>query len=169
MEEMDKQKVVELLEEILSSGLAIKPVNRIRVKIEKFIPFWEHMKDEETATYFAEVILRRLKEIDNELESLPGRQATSADKVMQPSFNPSPAKQQRFILQGPVVNQTDRASRGHYTKANFIRLLNKPLISLANSSTTLEYHLLRLRQTLLNTFFVLNCDIQGCTRCRIEL
>ena len=66
MEEMDKQKVVELLEEILSSGLAIKPVNRIRVKIEKFIPFWEHMKDEETVTYFAEVILRRLKEIDNE-------------------------------------------------------------------------------------------------------
>ena len=156
MEEMDKQKVVELLEEILSSGLAIKPVNRIRVKIEKFIPFWEHMKDEETATYFAEVILRRLKEIDNELESLPGRQATTADKVMQPSFNPSPAKQQRFILQGPVVNQTDRASRGHYTKANFIRLLNKPLISLANLSTTLEYHLLRLRQTLLNTFFVLS-------------
>lgn len=158
MDEMDGQKVIELLEEILASGLAIKPVNRIRVKLEKFIPFWEQMKEEETATYFAEVILRRLREIDNELESLPHKNAVGGvdGKVVQASFNPSPAKQQRFILQGPVVNQTDRATRGHYTKANFIKLLNKPLISLANSSTTLEYHLLRLRQTLLNTFFVLS-------------
>ncbi|QDZ18955.1 hypothetical protein HOP50_02g14610 [Chloropicon primus] len=157
MEEMDSRQVIDLLEDILASGLAIKPVNRIRVKLEKFIPFWEHMKEEETATYFAEVILRRLREIDNELESLPHKKSQAGgDKVMQPSFNPSPAKQQRFILQGPVANQTDRATRSHYTKANFINLLNKPLISLANSSTTLEYHLLRLRQTLLNTFFVLS-------------
>ena len=62
MEEVDSQKVVEILEDVLASGLAIKPVNRIRVKVEKFIPFWENMKNEETATYFAEVILRRLKE-----------------------------------------------------------------------------------------------------------
>ena len=159
MEEVDSQKVVEILEDVLASGLAIKPVNRIRVKVEKFIPFWENMKNEETATYFAEVILRRLKEIDNELDSLPHREnkkaAANRDKIMQPNFNPVPPKQQRFILQGPAVNQTDRATRTHYIKANFIKRLNKPLISLANSSRTLEYHLLRLRQTLLNTFHVL--------------
>ena len=160
MEDINSQKVVEVIEDILASGLAIKPVNRIRLKIEKFIPFWEQMKEEETATYFAEVILRRLLEIDNELESLPhgggSKKTANGDKIIEPSFNPSPAMQKRFILQGPAVNQTDRATRGHYTKANFLKLLNKPLISLANSSTTLEYHLLRLRQTLLNTFHVLS-------------
>ena len=148
-----------LIDDVLASGLATKSINRFRVKLDRFITLWECMKEEEASTYFAEVIFRRLQEIAAEFDGLP-RTVLSGKKKSVNSSNRSTEQsyddtsQQQYVLH-ETQGQMDKWSRVHLQKANFLRLLYEPLVTISQPTATLRTHLLRIKQTLLSTLHLL--------------